>query len=287
VLLDEGRDVGQLGDRLVVDGQHPIANVHRAVGRHPRAHLDDGDLRRIGLDRVAESRERDILRHILGLLHQPRVDLEVVLVGQASDRVAPLDHVAVGVEPARDDAPDARVVVGDAHGEEQHVAPVAVGLRAVDGDHVLVERGREPGRDDHVGKVDEEAGNQHHHDEHAQRRQSPGEPGVGAPARRWFVAPGVVRVRDVARAGRVRCALVHRAPNRYRGGIARSPDAQPATPPTFFGTRPRPNLALRTARRGWALVRTAVLVFLTGLLVALVLATLFGALVIAINGKLP
>jgi hypothetical protein len=30
-----------------------------------------------------------------------------------------------------------------------------------------------------------------------------------------------------------------------------------------------------------------VLVFLTGLLVALVLATLFGALVIAINGKLP
>jgi len=30
-----------------------------------------------------------------------------------------------------------------------------------------------------------------------------------------------------------------------------------------------------------------VLIFLTGLLVALVIATLFGALVIAINGKLP
>ena len=110
---------------------------------------------------------------------------------------------------------------------------------------------------------------------------------MGASRRRWFVAAGVVRLRDVVGAGRVRSALVHRAPNRYRGCIARSPDAQPATPPTYFGTRPRPNLALRTARRGWALVRTGVLIFLTGLLVALVLATLFGALVIAINGKLP
>jgi hypothetical protein len=35
------------------------------------------------------------------------------------------------------------------------------------------------------------------------------------------------------------------------------------------------------------LIRTAVLVFFTGLLVAMVIATLFGALVIAINGKLP
>jgi hypothetical protein len=41
------------------------------------------------------------------------------------------------------------------------------------------------------------------------------------------------------------------------------------------------------ARRGWALVRTFVLVFLTGLLIAMVLATAFGALVIAINGELP
>jgi uncharacterized transporter YbjL len=57
--------------------------------------------------------------------------------------------------------------------------------------------------------------------------------------------------------------------------------------PGFFGARPRPNFAGRLARRGWALVRTAVLVVLTGLLVAMVLATLFGGLVIAINGKLP
>jgi hypothetical protein len=58
-------------------------------------------------------------------------------------------------------------------------------------------------------------------------------------------------------------------------------------PPGVFGARPRPKIAERVARRGWALVRTAVLVVATGLLVAMVLATLFGALVIAINGKLP
>jgi hypothetical protein len=58
-------------------------------------------------------------------------------------------------------------------------------------------------------------------------------------------------------------------------------------PPAVYGARPRPKVAERIARRGWALVRTAVLVVITGLLVAMVLATLFGALVIAINGKLP
>ena len=99
--------------------------------------------------------------------------------------------------------------------------------------------------------------------------------------------PGFGPLGEVAGAGGVGVAVVHRTPNRYRGRIARTPDTQPATPPTFFGARPRPNFALRTARRGWALVRTAVLVFFTGLLVAMVLATLFGGLVIAINGKLP
>jgi hypothetical protein len=43
----------------------------------------------------------------------------------------------------------------------------------------------------------------------------------------------------------------------------------------------------RTARRGWALVRTIVLVAFTGLFVATVVATAIGALVIAINGRLP
>ena len=108
-----------------------------------------------------------------------------------------------------------------------------------------------------------------------------------ASGRWWLLLLGVGRRRDVARTGRLRGALVHSAPNRYRGRIARSPDAQPATPPTVFGTRQRPNLALRTARRGWALARAGVLIVLTGLLAALVVATLFGLLVIAINGKLP
>ncbi|MEX1008481.1 MAG: hypothetical protein WD271_11625 [Acidimicrobiia bacterium] len=57
-------------------------------------------------------------------------------------------------------------------------------------------------------------------------------------------------------------------------------------PPGFYSARPNTNIAVRTARKGWALVRTGVLVFLTGLLVAMVLAALFGGLVIAINGKL-
>jgi hypothetical protein len=58
-------------------------------------------------------------------------------------------------------------------------------------------------------------------------------------------------------------------------------------PPGFYRARPRTSIAERTARKGWALVRTGVLVFFVGLLVAIVVAALFGGLVIAINGKLP
>jgi hypothetical protein len=70
-------------------------------------------------------------------------------------------------------------------------------------------------------------------------------------------------------------------------GISRAPGNQPAMPPGFARARPEQNAATRLARRGWALARTCLLVFLCGLLVALVLATIFGALVIAINGELP
>jgi hypothetical protein len=65
---------------------------------------------------------------------------------------------------------------------------------------------------------------------------------------------------------------------------------QPAMPPEWIGARapmPRGGFGRRAARRGWALVRAIVLVALTGLLVAMIVATIFGALVIAINGKLP
>jgi hypothetical protein len=51
--------------------------------------------------------------------------------------------------------------------------------------------------------------------------------------------------------------------------------------------RTRPNAGVRVAKRGWALVRTVVLVGFTGFLIASVLATIFAGLVIAINGKLP
>jgi hypothetical protein len=57
--------------------------------------------------------------------------------------------------------------------------------------------------------------------------------------------------------------------------------------PGFENTRPQQNVAVRTARRGWALARAITLVIATGFLIALVLATLFGAVVIAIDGKLP
>ena len=176
---------------------------------------------------------------------------------------------------------------GDAHGEEQHVPAVVVRLRAVDGDDLLVERRRETGRDDHVGKVDQEAGHQHDHDEHAHRRQRDGEPGTTPSGRRRRLPRRFGPFGEVAGAGGAGVAVVHRTPNRYRGRIARTPDTQPATPPAFYGARQRQHFTLRLARRGWALVRTAVLVFVTGLLVAMVIATLFGALVIAINGKLP
>jgi len=58
-------------------------------------------------------------------------------------------------------------------------------------------------------------------------------------------------------------------------------------PPGLSRARPRPHAAVRAARRGWALVRAVALVVATGLLVALVCATLFAGLVIAIDGKLP
>ena len=51
--------------------------------------------------------------------------------------------------------------------------------------------------------------------------------------------------------------------------------------------RTRPNLAARTARRGWALVRAVALIGFTGFLIAAALATVFAALVIAISGELP
>jgi len=58
-------------------------------------------------------------------------------------------------------------------------------------------------------------------------------------------------------------------------------------PSTPYGARPRSRRSARVARRGWALVRAIVLVGLTGFLIAVIVATIFGALVIAINGRLP
>ena len=71
------------------------------------------------------------------------------------------------------------------------------------------------------------------------------------------------------------------------GGVG-SP--QPAMPPEWVGARaprPRGGAGRRTARRGWALTRAIALTAFTGLLVAMIVATIFGALVIAINGQLP
>jgi hypothetical protein len=65
---------------------------------------------------------------------------------------------------------------------------------------------------------------------------------------------------------------------------------QPAMPPEWVDARarrPQGGLGQRTVRRGWALVRAITLTTLTGLLVAMIVATLFGAIVIAANGKLP
>ena len=58
-------------------------------------------------------------------------------------------------------------------------------------------------------------------------------------------------------------------------------------PPLPFGTRTTPTRGFRVARRGAAFVRMLFLVGFTGFLVALVIATVFAGLVIAINGRLP
>jgi len=62
---------------------------------------------------------------------------------------------------------------------------------------------------------------------------------------------------------------------------------QPATPSMPFGTRQGPTIGTRIARRGIAFVRMLLLVGFTGFLVAMVVATVFAGLVIAINGRLP
>jgi hypothetical protein len=54
-----------------------------------------------------------------------------------------------------------------------------------------------------------------------------------------------------------------------------------------FGTRSGPTRGVRAARRGTALVRMVFLVGFSGFLVAMVVATVFAGLVIAINGRLP
>jgi hypothetical protein len=66
-----------------------------------------------------------------------------------------------------------------------------------------------------------------------------------------------------------------------------TPTPQPATPPMPFGARQGPALGMRIARRGTALVRMVFLIGFTGFLVAVVVATVFAGLVIAINGRLP
>jgi hypothetical protein len=54
-----------------------------------------------------------------------------------------------------------------------------------------------------------------------------------------------------------------------------------------FGAHPGPGRGVRVARRSTAFVRMVLLVAFTGFLVALVLATVFAGLLIAINGRLP
>ena len=58
-------------------------------------------------------------------------------------------------------------------------------------------------------------------------------------------------------------------------------------PGTPYGARPSSRRGARTARRSWALVRAIVLVGLTGFLIAVIVATIFAGLIIAINGRLP
>jgi hypothetical protein len=66
-----------------------------------------------------------------------------------------------------------------------------------------------------------------------------------------------------------------------------TPTPQPATSSAPFGARPGPGRGVRVARRGTAFVRMLLLIGLSGFLIAVVLATVFAGLVIAINGRLP
>jgi hypothetical protein len=66
-----------------------------------------------------------------------------------------------------------------------------------------------------------------------------------------------------------------------------TPTPQHATSSAPFGARPGPGRGVRVARRGTAFVRMLLLVGLSVFLVAVVLATVFAGLVIAINGRLP
>ena len=56
---------------------------------------------------------------------------------------------------------------------------------------------------------------------------------------------------------------------------------------TFVSARAEHGVAEQAARRGWALARASLLVLASGVLLALVLATIFVGMVVAIDGKLP
>jgi hypothetical protein len=53
------------------------------------------------------------------------------------------------------------------------------------------------------------------------------------------------------------------------------------------GTRPRYRRSMKAVHRGNAAVRMVFLVGFTGFLIAMVVATVFAGIVIAINGRLP
>jgi hypothetical protein len=65
-----------------------------------------------------------------------------------------------------------------------------------------------------------------------------------------------------------------------------SPDLQPAMRPSGDGPRP-PGTGMKTLRNGWAVARLAVLIAVTGIGAAAVVAIAVAALVIAVNGSLP
>ena len=115
-------DVVGGGDGMPVDGGDDVAVLEVVVGRAAALDVDDEGLIAGQGDRVAESAQRHLLRRVLGVDHQQRVEAGVGRVARAAEHVLLLHDGVAAVEAGEDVGVQVRVAGRDLDGEEEEAA---------------------------------------------------------------------------------------------------------------------------------------------------------------------